>query len=103
MAYGLKLTGAVVARAEVARAAIAGVIAEVFLYLPVFNLSVIAFLFDCMFFLCSYPTLVITLLIRFNVRSIMTTSLMGGKVYDMPVSNSLLSYMSSTYSLIIVI
>jgi len=70
LAYGFGLTGAGVAGAGVAGAGVAGVIAGVFLRLPGVDLSVVAFLFDCVFFLC---TIVIALSIRFEVRSVVTS------------------------------
>jgi len=68
LAYGFGLTGA-----GVAGAGLAGVIARVFLHLPSVDLSVVAFLFDCVFFLCARPAIVIDLSIRLEVRSVVTS------------------------------
>jgi len=73
LAYGFGLTGAGVAGAGVAGAGVAGVIARVFLHLPGIDLSVVAFLFDSVFFLCARPAIVIALSIRFEVRSVVTS------------------------------
>jgi len=48
----------------------AGVITRVFLRLPSVDLSVIGFLFDCVFFLCVCPAIVIALSIRYKVKSV---------------------------------
>ena len=73
LAYEFGLTGAGVPRAGVAATGVAGVIAGVFLCLPGVDLSVVVFLFDCVFFLCARPAIVIALSIRFEVRSIVTS------------------------------
>jgi len=62
-----------VAGAGVAGAGVAGVIAGVFLRLPAVDLSVVSFLFDCVFFLCARAAIVIALSIRFEVRSVVTS------------------------------
>ena len=73
LAYGFGLTGAGVAGAGMAGAGVAGVIAGDFLHLHGVNLSVVAFLFDCVMFLCARPAIVISLSISFDVRSVVTS------------------------------
>jgi len=73
LVYGFGLTGAGVAWAGVAGAGVARVIAGVFLPLLGVDLSVVAFLFDWVFFLCACPATVIALSIRFEVRSVVTS------------------------------
>jgi len=51
----------------------AGLIARVFLRSPGIDLSVVAFLFDCVFFLCARHAIVIAFFIRFKVRSGVTS------------------------------
>jgi len=49
------------------------VIAGVYLRLPGIDMSVVAFLFDCVFFLCARAAIGITLSIYFEVRSVVTS------------------------------
>jgi len=58
------------AGAGVAGAGVTEVIAGFFLPLREVDLSVVAFLFDCVFFLCARPAIVIALSIRLEVRSV---------------------------------